>query len=119
MKKLCFTTNFRLNILKEVNMIFIDGTFKKSSRNFYQILNIVGYLEQHDLLIPIFTSLLTSKTEKIYNYTLIEFRKLIKALNIQIKFEEIKFMADFEDKLREVIKKISRFRNNGMLFSFY
>ena len=69
-------------------MIFIDGTFKTSPRNFYQILNIVGYSEQNDLFIPIFTALLTSKTEKIYNYTLIEFRKLIKTLNIQINLRK-------------------------------
>ena len=81
-KIICFSTNFQLNILKEINMIFIDGTFKTSPRNFYQILNIVGYSEQNDLFIPIFTALLTSKTEKIYNYKLIEFRKLIKTLNI-------------------------------------
>ena len=48
-KIICFTTNFQLNILKEVN---------------------IGYSEQHDLFIPIITSLLTSKKEKIYNYTL-------------------------------------------------
>lgn len=47
-KNICFTTNFRLNILKEVKMIFIDGTFQTSPRNFYQILKIVGYSEEKD-----------------------------------------------------------------------
>ena len=75
-KIICFATNFQLNILKEVKMIFIDVTFKTSSRNFYQILNIVGYSDEKDLFIKIFTSLLTSKTEKIYNYALIEFKNL-------------------------------------------
>ena len=87
-KILVFTTNFQLNILKEINMIFIDSTFKFSPCNFYQILNIVGYSDKKDLFIPIFSALLTSKTEKIYNYALLEFRKLIKSLNKKIDFKK-------------------------------
>ena len=118
-KVICFSSNFQINLLKETNMLFIDGTFKSSPRNFYQILNIVGYLKQKDLFIPIFTALLTSKSEKIYLYALIEFQKLIDNLNLNIDFSKIIIMADFEINLREAIKKIfSKSEILGCYFHF-
>ena len=79
-------TNFQINVLKEITIIFIDGTFKIALRAFYQILNIVCYLEKKDLFIPTFSALITSKTKRIYSYTLIEFKKLINNLNTNIDF---------------------------------
>ena len=61
---LCFTTNFQINVIKEVNILFVDGTFKTSPRTFYQLLNIIGYIPGKELIIPIFTAAITSKTEK-------------------------------------------------------
>jgi len=103
---LCFTTNFQINVLKEVNMLFVDGIFKTSPRTFYQLLNIIGYIPGKELIIPIFTAAITSKAEKIYRYTLIEFQKIINNLNIKIDFKKIKFMTDFEVNLRAVINKL-------------
>lgn len=47
--------------------------------------------------------LLTSKSEKIYDYTFLEFKKLVDALNID--FSNRKFMSDFEISLRNPITK--------------
>ena len=74
------------------------------SKEFYQLFNIISYLPKKDLIIPIFTAVLTSKTEMIYNYTLKEFKKLYKAININIDFTKIKFMSDFEINLRKAIQ---------------
>ena len=97
------TSNFQLNLLKESNLLFLDGTFKSCPRNFYQYFNIISYLPEKDLIIPIFTAVLTSKTETIYNYTLMEFKKLIKVINLDIDYNKIKFMSDFEINLRNAI----------------
>ena len=102
-KIIIITSNFQLNIIKEAKILFIDGTFKSCPRNFYQLLNIVSYLPDKDLIITNLTAVLTSKTETIYNYTLIKFQKLLKTLNINIDFSKISFMADFEINLRKAI----------------
>ena len=82
-------------------MLFVDGTFKTSPRTFYQLLNIISYIPGKELIIPIFTAAITSKTEKIYRYTLIEFQKIIDNLNIKVDFNKIKFMMDFEVNLSD------------------
>ena len=87
-------------------MLFVDGTFKTSPRTFYQLLNIISYIPGKELIIPIFTTAITSKTEKIYRYTLIEFQKIIDNLNIKVDFNKIKFMTDFEVNLIAAINKL-------------
>ena len=39
-------------------------------------MNIIGYISRKELIILIFTAAITSKTEKIYKYTLIVFQKI-------------------------------------------
>ena len=41
-----FTSIFHLKFLEKCSQIFIDGTFKSSLKNFYQILNILAYNEK-------------------------------------------------------------------------
>ena len=80
-------------------MLFIDDTFKSSPRNFYQILNIIGYIPKKDLFIPIFSSL------------------LVASLNLKIDFAKIKFMADYEINLRNAIIKI--FPNSEIMGCYF
>ena len=62
---LFFTTPFQLNLLKETKMILIDGTFRSCPSNFYQIINIVGKIENKDINMPIVSVLMKSKSKKI------------------------------------------------------
>lgn len=64
-KIIIITSNFQLDLIKEAKILFIDRTFKSCPRNFYQLLNIVSYLPEKDLIITILTAVLTSKTEYI------------------------------------------------------
>ena len=41
-----FSTEFQLNLFTEFTEIFIDGTFKICPKNWYQLLNIFGYIEK-------------------------------------------------------------------------
>ena len=85
--------------------------------NFYQLLNILSYLPDKDLIITNLTAVLTSKTETIYNYTLVEFQKLLKTLNINIDFSKISFMADFEINLRKAIS--DNFPNSEIMRCYF
>ena len=40
------TTIFQLKILSECNYIFIDGTFRSCPNQYYQLLNIIGYINK-------------------------------------------------------------------------
>lgn len=59
-----------------------------------------------ELILPIFTAVITTKTEKIYRYALIKFQKIIDKLNIKLDFNKIKFIKDFKVNLRAAINKI-------------
>mgnify|MGYP003571405687 CR=1 FL=1 len=83
----------------------MDGTFNSCPRSFYQIFNILGLCPNKKKAFPIISFLITSKSEKIYEYVFIEFKKLIKSLNMKIDFKNIKIMADFERALRNAIHK--------------
>ena len=69
-------------------MIFLDGKFNTCPRSFYQLLNIVGYLADKDITFPVMSCILTSKTERIYDYTLVEFKKLV--IKFKYRFFKIK-----------------------------
>lgn len=101
---LYFTTPFQLNLLKETKMILVDGTFRSCPSNFYQILNIVGKIENKDISIPIVSVLMKSKSECSYINLLENLKLLIKENNIDIDFSKIYIMSDFEVALRNAIK---------------
>ena len=44
-KYLIFSSVFQPNCFKEVSELFIDGTFKIAPKNWYQLVNIIGFIE--------------------------------------------------------------------------
>ena len=46
------TSKFHLNFLAKVSYIFVDATFKIAPKNFYQVLNILGYEEETKFTMP-------------------------------------------------------------------
>lgn len=74
------TSNFQINLLKEINILFMDGTFNSCPRSFYQIFNILGYIPNKNMSFPI-----------------------IKSLNLKLNFKKIKIISDFERALRKSI----------------
>ena len=65
------TSNFHINLLKQINILYIDGTFNTYPCSFYQKFNILGYIQNKNISFSIIACLLTSKNEKIYNYAFI------------------------------------------------
>ena len=53
-KYIIFTSKFQLNLLPKCKQILIDGTFKSCPRGYYQIINIAGYYENINSIVPIF-----------------------------------------------------------------
>ena len=62
-KYIIFTSSFQIKFLPKCTQIFIDGTFKCCQKEYYQIVNISGFLPDINGLMPIFMIPLTGKSE--------------------------------------------------------
>lgn len=63
-----FTTLFQLKELRNVEHIYMDGTFKYCPKNFYQIYNIIGIEKDNGNKIPLMYILMSSKSYQLYIY---------------------------------------------------
>ena len=61
---ICITTSIQLNLIKEYNILFLDGTLLSCPISFYQIFNIIGHLKVKKISLPILSVLY--KTEISY-----------------------------------------------------
>ena len=66
-KYIIFTSYFQIKLLKKVKQIFVDGTLWICPKRYYQVLNIGGYLENINRIVPIFLIITTGKSEYLYN----------------------------------------------------
>jgi hypothetical protein len=98
------TTTFQLNLLTECNILFIDGTFRSAPKSFYQVLNLIGHLNDKNLLLPIVSIIMKNKTELSYIITFENLKLIFFENNIKIDFNKIYFICDFEIALRNAIK---------------
>ena len=99
-----FSSQFQLNLFKEINELYIDGTFKVSPKNWFQLLNIFGYIKNKNIYIPLSYIILSSKDEELYTHA---FNELINAVKNHCGFDnygDIKVMTDFEISLRKSVK---------------
>ena len=99
-----FSSQFQLNLFKEINELYIDGTFKVSPKNWFQFLNIFGYIKNKNIYIPLSYIILSSKDEELYTHA---FNELINAVKNHCGFDnygDIKVMTDFEISLRISVK---------------
>jgi hypothetical protein len=51
-RDIIFSSQLQLNLFKEINELYIDGTFKVSPKNWFQLLNIFGYIKNKNIYIP-------------------------------------------------------------------
>ena len=70
-------TPFQLNLLKECDIIFVDGTFRCCPKHFYQILNLIGHLKDKNITMSIITIMIKSKLENSYNNLFENFKLLL------------------------------------------
>ena len=66
-KIIILSCNFQLNLLNDINILFMDGTCNTCPRTFYQIFNVIGYIAKKDIIFPVMACLLNAKTERIYD----------------------------------------------------
>ena len=116
-KIIILSCNFQLNLLNDINILFMDGTFNTCPCSFYQIFNVIGYIAKKDIIFPVMVCLVNAKTERIYDNVFNEFQKLIKYANIKIDFSKIKILSDFELPLRKSI--INNFKESELMGCYF
>ena len=104
-KYIIFTSSFQIKLLPKCTQIFIDGTFKCCPKEYYQIVNISGFLPDINGLMPIFMIPLTGKSEFLYNEILKEVKNIIENSSVKIENIPNRFMLDFEVALQKSVKK--------------
>ena len=57
-----FTSKYNLKILPLASYIFINATFKLAPKDFYQILNILIFIENDKFTMPVCHVLMTNKS---------------------------------------------------------
>jgi hypothetical protein len=113
------TSKFHLNFLAKVSYIFVDATFKIAPKNFYQVLNMLGYEEETNFTMPIAHVLMTNKSYLSYKKIFREIKDLIKQYNIDISFDRIIFKCDFEKSLLKSIREeFEKVKICGCFFHF-
>ena len=103
-KYVIFASDFQLNLYSDLDEIFIDATFKVAPHNWYQLLNIFGYIKNKKFYLPMAHILMNSKTVQLYEEVFSQLVKKIKSHSNLKSFHDIKIMADFEIPMRKAIK---------------
>ena len=65
-KYITHTTLFQVKLFAKSKMIYIDATFMKSPKYYYQTLNIICYCQDTDSNIPVFFIPMSSKNIDLY-----------------------------------------------------
>ena len=68
-----------------ISHLFIDATFKIEPKNYYQILNIIGYDETKNFNMPVFHIIMSNKSFESYNKIFQEILNLLDEYKIKIK----------------------------------
>lgn len=85
-KYIIFGSLFQLNLFKEIDELFIDGTFKVAPKNWYQLLNIFAYIKNKNFYLPISYIFLSSKNIELYMEVFRILKKNIELINKDINF---------------------------------
>ena len=101
-----FTTLFQLKKFKEINQVFLDGTYKYCPKNFYQLYNIIGKESDSDNKIPLLYVLMSHKSYTIYYHIFKYIVNTLNVLDINVNFDKISFMLDFEKSARNALINI-------------
>ena len=101
-----FTSLFQLRKFSDVYQIFMDGTFLSSPKKYYQIFNILGKEKNSGKIIPLIYVLMSSKSFDLYYTLFSHINTLLIKLNIEVNFDKIAFMLDFEKASRLALIKV-------------
>ena len=107
------TSFFLLKFLMNISHLFIDATFKIAPKNYYQILNIIGYDKTKNFNMPVFHIIMSNKSFESYNKIFQEILNLLDEYKIKINFKNIIINCDFEKSL------INAIRNNFKEIKIY
>ena len=91
-------------MIKETDILFLDGTFKCSPKSFYQIFNIVRHLKNKNISLPILSVIMKNKYQISYINLFENFKLILKEHNISIDNNKIYLMLDYESALRNALK---------------
>ena len=90
--------------MKKFKQLYVDGTFRICPRGYYQVLNIGGYYEDINGIVPVFLIPTTGKSEYLYNMIFNDVKKIIIDANINLSDIPKYIMADFEVGLQRALK---------------
>ena len=102
-KYVIFSSEFQINLFTDIDELFLDSTFKICPKNWYQLLNLFGYIKKKEFYIPLGFVLMSSKNEDLYLEIFEQLKKIIFKITKK-KLPKIKIMCDFELGLRRAIK---------------
>ena len=100
------TTPFQLNLFKESDILFMDGTFRSCPKSYYQVFNIIGHLKLKNISIPIMSVIMKHKYEICYINLFENLKIMLYENHIDIDFSKIYLMTDFERAIRNMLKNV-------------
>ena len=95
-----------MKLLGECEELFIDGTFKMTPKNYYQILNIWGFSETKKIYIPLIHILMTSKSQIAYKDVFNKIKEFISDNNLNIDLTKKIITTDYEKSLKNSLNEV-------------
>ena len=92
-----FSSKYHLILLSKGSQIFMDATFKAVPKNFYQLLNVLVYLETEKICIPVVFVLMTSKSFLAYKKIFQDIKLLLSQNKIEWNYKKLRITCDFEN----------------------
>ena len=59
-------TPFQLNLIKESDILFLEGTFRSTPKSYYQVFNLIEHLKEKNISLPIMSAIKKYKYEICY-----------------------------------------------------
>ena len=88
-------------------------------KNFYQLFNIIAYIDEENFDTSIAYILMSNKSHMIFKKMFNDFKFLINIQNINIYFKKITIICDFEKSLIKAVKEeFPEAKINGCFFHF-
>lgn len=114
-----FTTIYQFKILRDANIIYMDGTFRTAPKGFYQMFNIIANDSNSHINIPVAHIPMTHKTQFLYEHVFNTLLNIASDNGLELSFDSKTIMTDFEKPIRNAIKNILKgVKLKGCFFHF-
>ena len=90
-----FFSEFQINLFGEIDTLYLDSTFKICPKNWFQLLNLFGYIKKKDIYISLGFILMSSKTEQLYIEVFEQFKRIISGHNKKNTLYNINIICNF------------------------